>query len=110
MRRAIRGFILRDVVVVFLPILVAIIAFAVAWVGRVPISLALVPAALVAFAVLTLRSLARGRLLATEGVVGTWLLAFIALVLIRAPGLFVLVLACIGMGVVVFMWIRRFEF
>ena len=110
MRQALKAFILGDVVVVLLPVLVAIIAFGVAWAGRVPISLALVPAAVVAFAVFALRSLLRGRLLASEVVVGMWLLAFIILALIRAPGLFVLVLAAIGMGAVVFMWIRRFEF
>jgi len=110
MRQALKAFILGDVVVVLLPVLVAIIALGVASVGRVPITLALVPAAVVAFALFALRSLLRGRLLASEVVVGIWLLAFIILALMRAPGLFVLVLGLSGMGAVVFMWIRRFEF
>jgi hypothetical protein len=110
MRQALKAFILGDVVVVLLPVLVAIIAFGVAWIGRVPITLALVPAAVVAFALFALRSLLRGKLLASEVVVGIWLLTFIILALMRAPGRFVLVLGLMGMGAVVFMWIRRFEF
>lgn len=99
-----------DYVVVLLPVVVAVIAIGGAWLGHVRISSALVPAAVVAVVVFVVRSLLRGRLLASEVVVDLWLLAFVALLLAHAPGFFVLVLALVGIAAVAFMWIRRFEF
>jgi len=111
MQRSVRRLLAGDAIIWFFAAMAAIIAATVSWLGHTPISQALLLGMVVVLVLfLGLRSLTKRRLLVSGVVLGLWLVAYAALVLLHAPREFAFVMVLVGAGAVAVLYIRKMEF